>query len=428
MLAATVLVLVLGYFYPLIGAVGHLLLLTVAVLFVADVLLLFRSHQPLKASRHLPKRFSNSDANTVRITLIHQYPFRASFEIIDELPFPLQSGNQRHQLTVEAAEEASLRYSLIPTERGEYTFGHLNIFASSPIGFIQRRFQFDEGQQVPVYPSFMQMRQFEMHAISDRLQDLGIKKIRRIGHTMEFDQIREYVHGDDVRSINWKATARAGDLMVNQYQDERSQQVYSVIDTGRVMKMPFEGLTLLDYAINASLAISNIALAKQDKAGIITFGDRGCTIVPAQKKQAHIYRIQEGLYNVDTDFRESDFHRLLTFLYGKVRQRSLILLFTNFPTLSGLERKLPVLKHIASSHLLVNIFFVNTELEELLQTPPQTEEQIYIKTIAEKFRHDKKQIVKVLSQHGIHTILTPPEALSINTINKYLELKARGLI
>lgn len=422
------LLLVLGYFYPAVALAGRLMLLAVALLVMTDLLLLFHLPSPVRASRALPKRFSNGDPNPVVIDADSDYPFPLRLTIIDELPYQFQIRNHRFSLQLDARGSGSLRYELTPKRRGAYTFGSLNLYARSPLGLIQRRFRFEEGREVPVYPSYIQMRQFELYAISDRLQDIGIKKIRRLGHTMEFDQIREYVRGDDVRSINWKATARAGDLMVNQYQDERSQQVYSVIDTGRVMKMPFEELSLLDYAINTSLAVSNIALTKQDKAGIVTFADRSCSIVPAQKKRSHIYRIQEALYNVETDFKESDFRRLLTFMHSKVRQRSLLLLYTNFQTLSGMKRKLPVLQHLASSHLVVTIFFINTELESLIRQTPSNEEELYVKTMAEKFSHEKRQIVKILNKHGIQTILTRPDDLSINTINKYLELKARGLI
>ena len=428
MLAGLVLAFTVGYLYPLVGAIAEILLLATAVSTLVDILLLLRTENGLQAQRKLPKRFSNGDPNTVTIELKHAYPFTASVSIIDELPFQFQQRNHHIDFSCEGGKQSKVEYSLRPTYRGAYTFGALNVYLSSPLGLIQRRFRFDEQQEVPVYPSFVQMRQYELYAISDRLQDVGIKKIRRLGHTMEFDQIKEYVRGDDVRSINWKATARAGDLMVNQYRDERSQQVYSVIDTGRVMKMPFEGLSLLDYAINASLAISNIALTKHDKAGLVTFGDQECNMVPAQKKRTHLYRIQEALYNVETDFKESNFNRLLTFLYHNVRQRSLILLYTNFQTLAGMKRKLPVLKQLASKHLLVNIFFVNTELDELLNNRAEDEEELYIKTIAEKFSYEKKSIVNILNRHGIQTILTRPQKLSISTINKYLELKARGII
>lgn len=390
--------------------------------------MLFRYLNAVTASRNLPKRLSNSDPNTIVITLSHRFPFKTHFKVIDELPFQFQKRDYHFDIDADPGEKRQLNYTLVPTERGEYSFGALNVYASSPLGLVERRLRFDERQQVPVYPSFKQMRELELQAISDQLQDVGIKKIRRIGHTMEFDQIREYVPGDDVRSINWKATARTNELMINQYRDERSQQVYSLIDTGRVMKMPFEGLTLLDYAINSSLAISNIALSKHDKAGLITFGKDNNAMIPAQKKQSYLYNIQEGLYNITTDFKESDFNRMLSFVHQHVRQRSLLLLYTNFQTLSSMKRKLPVLKHLSSKHLLVNIFFVNTELKELLRSQPENEEDIYVKTMAEKFAYEKRSIVKVLAQHGIQSILTPPQELSIRTINKYLELKARGLI
>ncbi|WP_350356553.1 DUF58 domain-containing protein [Fodinibius halophilus] len=419
---------VLGYFFPVFGALAKILLLALAVCMSTDVLLLFYPGQAVEASRELPKRLSNGDPNPITISLQHYYPFEIGLNIIDELPFQFQKRDHNFEGSLAPKKRTEISYKLTPTQRGSYSFGALNIYVSSPLGLTERRYRFDEEQEVPVYPSFIQMRQFELYAISDRLQDIGIKKIRRIGHTMEFDQIREYVRGDDVRSINWKATARAGDLMVNQYRDERSQQMYSVIDTGRVMKMPFEGLQLLDYAINSSLAISNIALTKQDKAGLITFGDQGCKIIPAQKKRTHLYNIQEALYNVDTDFMESNFNRLLTFMHSKISQRSLILLYTNFQTIESMKRKLPILQQLASKHLLVSIFFVNTELDDLLQSTPESEEEIYIKTIAEKFNYEKKGIVKMLNRHGIQTILTRPQDLSINTINKYLELKARGLI
>jgi len=216
--------------------------------------------------------------------------------------------------------------------------------------------------------------------------------------------------------------------MINQYQDEKSQQVVNVIDMGRVMKMPFDGLHLLDYAINTSLVISNIALLKEDKAGLVTFSNNKSVVVKPEKKRTHIQRIQETLYNLETDFLESDYEKLLISLRAHVRQRSLVLLYTNFENYSSMERQLPFLQRIAKDHLLVTVFFENTELSTLLEMSPSKVGEIYTKTIAEQFNYEKKQIVKALNQRGIHTILTPPKELSVNAINKYLELKARGLI
>ncbi|GAB5407996.1 MAG: DUF58 domain-containing protein [Balneolaceae bacterium] len=347
---------------------------------------------------------------------------------MDEIPHQFQIRNFEIRSALEKHAEKTFSYDLRPTNRGEFDFGNINIFVKSKIGLFNRRFIFDEKQSVPVYPSFIQMRKFEMYAISNRLTDIGIKKIRRLGHTMEFDQIKEYVRGDDIRSINWKATARSQNLMVNQFQDERSQQVVNVIDMGRVMKMPFDGLNLLEYAINTSLVISNIALIKDDKAGLVTFSNKDSIVVRPEKKRTHIRRIQESLYNLNTNFMESDYERLIINLKTHLNQRSLVLLYTNFETYSSMERQLPYLKRIARDHLLVTIFFENTELTSLLEKDSENLSEVYVKTVAEKFNYEKKQIIKSLTQHGIHSILTPPKELSVNAINKYLELKARGLI
>jgi uncharacterized protein (DUF58 family) len=245
---------------------------------------------------------------------------------------------------------------------------------------------------------------------------------------MEFEQIKEYVHGDDLRTINWKATARTGGFMINTFQDERSQQVYCLIDKGRAMRLPFEGMTLLDYAINASLVLCNIALKKEDKAGLFTFHQKISTMLPAAKQRKQMSRILETLYNQKTAFKESDFGRLFSAIKSRLNHRSLLLLFTNFETLSGMQRQLAYLRKMAQSHVLVVIFFENTELKELLDSPADSLRGIYHKTIAEKYMLEKKVIAKTLSNYGIYSILTTPENLTVDTINKYLEFKSRGTI
>ncbi len=313
-------------------------------------------------------------------------------------------------------------------KRGEYSFGAVNVMVSSPLGILSRRFRFSADKLVPVYPSYLQMRKYELLAIHHRLTEAGIKKIRRIGQNQEFELIKEYISGDDFRTVNWKATARKNRLMVNQFQDERSQQVYSLIDKGRVMQMPFNGMSLLDYAINASLVISNIAVKKSDKAGIITFQDRVSTVLPAGRTNNQMATIQEVLYNQKTAYLETDYSSLYSTVRRKISHRSLLLLFTNFESIYSLQRQLPYLINLAKQHLLVVIFFENTELTELTGQPASDLKAIYYKAVAERFSLEKKMIVKELQRYGIQSILTAPEKLTINTINKYLELKARNLI
>ncbi|MEM9076664.1 MAG: DUF58 domain-containing protein [Bacteroidota bacterium] len=417
-----------SYIYKDLYGVFRILFFASCLLLVVDYILLFSSKSRLPAKRIVPDKLSNGDMNPITIAITNRYLFQVTCKIIDELPFQFQKRDFGLKSTIKSGESQSFEYQVRPTERGEYEFGSLNVYASSPIGFLAKRYRYNTSAEVPVYPSFLQLRKYDLIAFTNRLHEYGLKKIRRIGHTMEFEQIKEYVQGDDIRNINWKATAKKNQLMVNQYQDEKSQPIYSVIDKGRVMKMPFEGLSLLDYAINATLVISNIALKKQDKAGMFSFSNAIENRVVAERRNSQMNLILETLYNLRTNFVESDFSRLYVDIKRNLNQRSLLLLYTNFETLDALHRQMGYLQAIAKQHLLVVIFFENTELHEFTDKKAENIQQIFEQTIAEKFVYEKKLIVNELRKHGIQTILTKPEDLTINTINKYLEIKARGLI
>lgn len=428
LLVTASLLFLLRYFLVWLGQIPYLFLGVMAVLFIADYLLLFARKKGFGASRAIAERMSNGDQNEVNLYLESRYPFPTQVEIIDEIPHQFQKRDVLFKTRLEAGGTERIQYHLRPVKRGEYEFGKINGFLSTAVGLVERRFQQGEPITVPVYPSYLQMRKYQLMAISNRLSEVGVKKIRRIGHTMEFEQIKEYVRGDDYRTINWKATARKGQLMMNNYTDEKSQQIYCVIDKGRVMKMPFEELSLLDYAINASLVLSNVALLKQDKAGIISFAEKISAFLPAEKKATQMQSILELLYNQKTRYLESDFEKLYASIRNRISQRSLIVLFTNFESLSGMQRQLPYLRRIAQHHLLLVVFFENTELRQLIDQPASDLETVYTRTIAEKFAYEKKLIVKELQRYGIISILTAPRNVTVNTLNKYLELKARQAI
>lgn len=400
------------------------ILLLIAVLL--DAVILF-SKKGVNAERILPEKFSNSDLNTVSVKLYNHFNTNIWIEVIDELPVQFQKRDFKREIKLNSNSKQHFNYAVKPLERGEYIFGKLNIYISTSLKLVKKRLIFDKDKMVKVYPSFIQMRKFDFLAVDKRLKQPGLKKIRRIGHTQEFEQIKEYVTGDDVRSINWKATAKQGGLMVNQYQDERAQPVFSVIDTGRVMKMPFSGVSLLDYAINSSLAFSNVALQKKDKVGLISFSNTIGNLLPATAKKTQLNQILEKLYNIQTEFPDSDFGFLYTQVKRQINHRSLFMLYTNFEHMNALYRQLPYLKALAKKHIVVVIFFENTELEKAILHPSDNLTEIAHRVIAEDFFLEKKLMAKTLQQHGIQTVLTRPEELTINTINKYLEIKARGM-
>jgi uncharacterized protein (DUF58 family) len=417
-----------AFIFPFLYTVSWYLVLLLALFVLTDVILLFSIKNGIDAYRNCPEKLSNGDANPIVVGTKNFYNFRINTIIIDEIPFQFQERNFEIKRKINTATEDIVTYQLRPLERGEYFFGNLNIYVSSPLQLISRRYLFDANKMVPTYPSYIQLRKYDMIAFSNNLSQYGLKKIRRIGHTMEFEQIKEYVQGDDIRTINWRATAKRNGLMVNQFQDEKSQSVYMIIDKGRLMKMPFNGLSLLDYAINATLVLSNVILKKQDKAGMFTFSKKVNNRVIAERRTSQMQQILENLYNVKTDYFETDFSRLYVDVKKNITHRSLLLMYTNFENLDGLNRQLPYLKAIAKSHLLVVVFFDNTELNTFISKNAQTIQEVYDKIIAEKFAFEKRLIVNELKKYGIFSLLTQPENLTLDVINKYLEVKSRGIL
>ena len=417
-----------SYWVHYLYALGWFVLWMLVAVFLFDLIALYRNGDGIGADRLLPDKFSNSDLNEIPVKIQNRYGYTIYLTAIDEVPVQFQKRDFEKHVSINSRAQGGFQYALRPVDRGEYVFGNLNLYAHTAIGLASRRYTFKKGQMVKVYPSFVQMKKYAFLAIDNKLSQYGLKKIRRLGHTMEFEQIKEYVTGDDVRTINWKATAKHGELMVNQYQDEKAQPIYSLIDSGRVMKMPFRGLSLLDYAINSTLAFSNVALKKGDKTGLLAFAETIKSHLPASSKKSHLNLILEVLYNIDTAYLDTDFGRLYAEVKRKIPHRSLLLLYTNFEHISSMERQMPYLRGLAKKHVLVVIFFENTELHSLIEQPAENTPEIYYKTIAQKMEYDKKLMVLELEKNGIQTVLTKPQDLTVNTINKYLEIKARGLI
>ena len=417
-----------SYFHPPLYRVATLLLVILFIAILADALLVYSKKNGIIATRTLPDRMSIGDENKIKLHLFNNFSYPVTVSVIDELPVQFQERQWIRKATLTGEQSADIDYYLKPLTRGEYLFEDINIFVAAPLRLVTRRFRINAKKTAKVYPSFMQMRRFQLLAISNRLQEAGIKKTPKLGHSMEFDNIKEYVRGDDYRTINWKATSRKGSVMVNNYTDEKSQQIYCVINKGRVMKMPFEGMTLLDYSINASLVLSNISIVKQDKAGLITFAEQQDSFLPADKRPGQMNLLLETLYKQQTRFLEADYEKLYAVVRNKITSRSLLVLFTNFESLEALQRELPALKRMAHYHLLLIVLFENTAIKGLAESSANSLEEVYIKTIAEKFAFEKRQMVKELQQNGILSILTTPQQLTVNTINKYLELKNRAWI
>ena len=413
---------------PFLFSVAEIALLVLIGLTVLDLLLTFSVKQPLKFKRVVQNRLNLGDVNEVRLEVTNLTGQPLSFVLHEGFPVEMQERAKRFKAILTAGGTSTFHYDFIPKERGEYTFNDAFFMISSIFFLVKRRMIIPAIEHVAVYPSVLQMKKFELLVFQQQKTSIGIKKIRRIGQTSEFEQIKNYVQGDEIKTINWKATSRKNELMVNQYQEEKSQHIFCIIDKSRTMQMEAEGLSMLDYSINSSLVLSNIALRKGDKAGLITFSDKIGTQLPADRSAGQMRRILEALYDQKTHFLEPNYELLYQTVRRTVNTRSLLVLFTNFETEFAMRRALPLLRRINQKHVLVVVFFQNSDLEELAYQPAKNSKDIYQSAVAERMTSMKSRIALELNKNGIQTILTMPTDLSINTINKYLELKAKGSI
>lgn len=423
-----VLLFVIAASYSWMLIIAQMVLLILLGLTILDVLLTFSTKNPISFERVVQDRLNLGDPNEVVIKLHNTTSQPIGFRLYEGFPVIMQERSKAYVGIVGPNGTKKYSYVFTPKERGEYEFRDVFVLLSSVFNLISRRIDIPATQTIQVYPSVLQLKKYELLVFQQQKVSVGIKKMRRLGNNSEFEQIKNYVQGDEIKKINWKATSRTNELMVNQYQEEKSQQVYCIIDKSRTMQMEFDELSMLDYAINSSLVLSNITLRNGDKTGLITFSDKIGTQVAAEKTGGQMRRIMEELYAQKTQFKEPNYELLYQSLRRTVKTRSLIILFTNFETEFAMRRALPILRKINQKHVLVTVFFQNSDLEALAFQPARTVRDAYQAIVAEKMTGIKSKIAQELKQNGIHAVLTLPENLSINTINKYLELKAKGAI
>lgn len=427
-LAALTGVMMMAYAFPFLMPLVQTALVLLALAVGIDILMLFNRRVDLDVVRETPGVLSLGDENPIKLIITNRARMTLHVQVIDELPEQFQRRNFMLTLDMTAGDVHEQTYELRPLSRGEYHFGRVNLFVSTGLGLIRRRLKKPVNAMVPVYPSIIQMKKYELRTFARTAVEYGVKKVRRIGHSYEFEHIKQYNRGDDYRSINWKATGRRAQLMVNVYEDEKSQAVYTIIDKSRVMHMPFNGLSLFDYAVNASLVISNIVLGKQDKAGLLTFAEEPKARIRADRGKHQLKKILEALYNESEGSVEANYESMYMSVRDLVNGRALLFLYTNFESTYALHRALPQLRRLNDTHLLVVVFFENTEVSSNASVQVDTLEDVYRQVTAENYMLTKVQLVQQLRQHGIMSILTKPENLTVASINKYLELKSRGMI
>jgi uncharacterized protein (DUF58 family) len=386
-----------------------------------------------EVSRQLPRRFMIGEENEVRITIIHGEPRQFSLLIKDEYPPELElRGDRILTATPERRgvrqAETTVVYRLYAASRGDYGFGDILLRWHSPWNLVIKQARVPASARVKVYPNINEARRHELSAQRSRQMLSGYRRTRVRGQGREFESLRDYVHGDEIRHISWTATARRGHLIAKQFQVERNQSIVVMIDGGRLMTSRIEHLSKLDHAINAALAIGYVAVSGGDNIGLLVFNRQVVTYLPPQRGRAQLLAMIEELYDVKAQMIEPSYARAFRYLAQNCKKRSLVVILTDLVDRDASAELLAYTAALLPRHLPLIVTIGDNDLRALVAEEPQEVADVYRQSVAEELLQQREEALGKITELGGLALDVPAGQLSIEVVNKYLEVKERGLL
>jgi uncharacterized protein (DUF58 family) len=387
----------------------------------------------IEIARHMPRRFMIGEENEVRITVAHRLPRRFRLTIKDEYPSGLELRGNRLMVATPlrrgtADRQATVEYKLYAASRGDYGFGDIIVRRRSPWGLTVRQDRVKAAESVKVYPNINEARRHELSARRNRQMLLGNRKARVRGQGREFESMRDYVRGDEMRHISWTATARRGRLTTKQYQVERNQSIVVMIDAGRLMTSRIEQLSKLDHAINAALSIGYVATRGGDNIGLLVFNRQVAVYLPPQRGHAQLSAMTEALYNVKAQMIEPSYARAFQYLAQNCKRRSLVVILTDLVDRDASAELLAYTSTLLPRHLPLIVTIGDKDLRALVAEGPRKIADVYQQSVAEELLQQREEALARITELGGLALDVPAGRLSLELVNKYLEVKERGLL
>jgi uncharacterized protein (DUF58 family) len=394
----------------------------------ADYLL---SEKPdaFRVEREMEERFAMGAENEVTIRIANRARRKVTFIVKDEHPAEMDLLTPREaQLSVPAFRSRAWRYSLLPTARGKYGFGNTVLRFRTRLGLLWRQATYATAADVKVYPDIREARKHEIYAHRNKRPDPGLRRMRIRGQGREFESLREFAIGDEIRHISWAATARRGKLITRQYTIERSQNIVVLLDTGRLMTARIGKLTKLDHAVNATLSIAYVAAAGGDNVGLVAFSRRVVSYLPPRRGHDQINRLMEALYSLEPQMIEPSYKRAFNFFSANCHRRSLVVILTDLVDRDASAELLAHTSQLIPRHLPLIITIGDTDLRELVRSEPATSADVYRQAVAEEILRQREEALTRIRHAGGLALDVPAGRLSLELVNKYLEVKERGLL
>jgi uncharacterized protein (DUF58 family) len=325
--------------------------------------------------------------------------------------------------------ESEAEVPLLAPQRGAGELRALWLRLSGPLGLVRRveRVPVSSGA-IRVIPNARRVRELALAHFGAQPLGGGLKVERRAGDGGEFDAMATYVHGMDVRKVDWKSSARHQDLHVRRYRLERNQRLVVCVDTGRTMSDPIDGVQRLDHAIHAAMVLSQTALRAGDLVGLHAYGAEPERWVAPAAGIRHAARITEACSTLEPSPVETNHVLGIHALLRRLRRRSLVVMFTDFADSTTAELMVEHLGHLARRHLILFVALDDPIVEEPLARAPASAQDLAAATVAAGLRHDRQRVLRRLSRMGVDVIHGPPGPATLRLLARYVHIKRRGLI
>jgi uncharacterized protein (DUF58 family) len=395
------------------------LLLTCAVL--ADAVLIPRD--ALSVKRNVPPILKQAQLFQVELTLLNQSDTKASFQIIDSPPIEFTGASRMITIRIPSKKETVQTYHLKSFRRGSFAFGAIYYRITGPLGLIQRQTKIDLPQGVQVLPDMTGEGSRDLQLALAGAFQAGRRKTARRGEGSEFESLREHQRDDDFRQIDWKASAKRGKLISRQYETERDQRLMILLDTGRLMSPRIGSYRKLDYAINASVHLAQVALHKGDLVGYAIFNDELRAFAEPKKGQAQMSHLVRNLTSLQATRLESDYAAVFHHVLRSCSRRTLIVCFTDLGDSNSADSLLQATLPLMPRHLPVIVTVSNSEVLAVTRKPPETEFEVYRHVAATEIWTDYQRTLRSMRSRGVGTVSVPARDLSTAAINEYLRIK-----
>lgn len=370
------------------------------------------SSLPVGVWSHAQVRIVNPSGRSWRMRVYDHYPQQSEAEGLPQT------------VRVPAGGFAEIDYRLRPLQRGDESFGLVQVQLDSPLRLWQRSRLLGAAQRVKVYPNFAEVAKYTLFATDNRLSQIGIKKHRRRGEGLSFHQLRDYRAGDALRQIDWKATARLQRLISREYQDERDQQVVFLIDCGRRMLAKDDALSHFDHALNAVLLLSYVALRQGDAVGFFAFAGPQ-RFLPPRKGALSINTVLNNVYDLQPTTHASDYSLAASELLKRLKKRSLVVLVTNLRDEDADELR-PAIALLRKRHLVVLASLQEAILNQVVQRPVQSFDQALSMAATDIYLEQRRQAHQALKNFGVMMLDVEPAQLPVALVNRYLDIKLSG--